>query len=335
MLLEPDRMLLELARRRRILFVGGKGGTGKTSLSSALALARARDGGRVLLVSTDPAHSLGQVWDQSLSDSTTRVVTEAEGFVDAIEVDPRATIASHFATVEKMMYRMLPERQHPAVKQHLETAKSAPGSQESAILERIAQITETGLDGYDLVLFDTAPTGHTVHLLALPERLTSWAESLLANRDRSERFAAAARGLVSTQDQTPTADAELRRTLLARRDRFALMRETITDASSTGFVVVTLAEKLPIAESLDLIEQLEEIGVDLAAVVVNRRSPADAGPRLAERRTREDAHVDQLRTAIDAVPLAQIPVVEREMAGYDELAELADLVVAAPAGATQ
>lgn len=325
-------MLLEPARRRRVLFVGGKGGTGKTSLSSALALARARDGGRVLLVSTDPAHSLGQVWDQPLSDDTTRVVTEREGFVDAIEVDPRATIADHFATVEKMMYRMLPERQHAAIQQHLETAKSAPGSQESAILERIAQITETGLDAYDLVLFDTAPTGHTVHLLALPERLTGWAESLLANRDRSERFAAAARGLVSTQDEPPSADAELRRNLLARRDRFARLREAITDATTTGFLVVTLAEKLPVAESLDLVQQLDGIGVDLAAVVVNRRSPADAGTRLAERRAREDTHVQRLRTAIGDVPLAQIPVVEREMAGYDALAELADLVLSARLG---
>ena len=68
-------MLLAIARSRRILFVGGKGGVGKTSVSAALAVARARDGGRVLLVSTDPAHNLGHIWDRELSDEPVRVLT--------------------------------------------------------------------------------------------------------------------------------------------------------------------------------------------------------------------------------------------------------------------
>src|SRR5699024_3201407 len=111
----------------------------------------------------------------------------------------------HFATVEKTMNRMLPERQHSAIKEHLETARSAPGSQEAATLERIAHIIEFGLADYDVVIFDTAPTGTTMHLLALPEQLTSWMHTLLANRDRSDRFAAAARGLVGKDDETPSA----------------------------------------------------------------------------------------------------------------------------------
>src|SRR5699024_1418099 len=122
---------------RRRLFVGGKGGTGKTSISSGLAMARALDGGRVLLVSTDPAHNLGDIWRTELADEARRVYTAetgaevGPGFVDAIEVDPQATIDAHFATVEAMMRRMLPERTHAAAHDHLRTAKSAPGSHES------------------------------------------------------------------------------------------------------------------------------------------------------------------------------------------------------------
>src|SRR5699024_1833043 len=194
-------MLLKLANNRRILFVGGKGGTGKTSISSALALAHAQQGNKVLLASTDPAHSLGQLWEYDLADKPSRVIDLGEGAVDAVEVDPAVMIERHFATVEKMMYRMLPEGQHAAGKHHLGTAKTAPGSQESATLERVAQLIEDGVQAYDLIIFDTAPTGHTLHMLALPEQLTTWAESLLANRDRSERFAAAARGLVTAKNE--------------------------------------------------------------------------------------------------------------------------------------
>lgn len=318
-------MLLAGHDGRRVLFVGGKGGTGKTSLSSAIAFARAHAGQRVLLASTDPAHNLGQLWDQQLADTPRRMLTSA-GCLDGIEVDPEATIDQHFAAVEKTMYRMLPERQHSAIKEHLDTARSAPGSQEAATLERIARIIEFGLADYDVVIFDTAPTGTTMHLLALPEQLTGWMHTLLANRDRSDRFAAAARGLVGKDDETPSADAELRRNLLARRDRFALMRRTVQDESTSGFVIATLAEKLPVAETLDMAGQLTGLGIDIASVIVNRRSPADAGPLLAQRRAREDEYVRQLHTELGGVPLTQVPLIAREISGPEAIGELAALL---------
>src|SRR5699024_10356841 len=118
-------MLLDIARSRRLLSVGGKGGTGKTSVSSGLSIARARDAGRVLLAPADPAHNLGELWRTDLADEARRVLTPetgteaGPGFVDAIEVDPQATIDAHLGTVEAMMRRMLPERTHAAAHDHL------------------------------------------------------------------------------------------------------------------------------------------------------------------------------------------------------------------------
>lgn len=326
-------MLLDTTGSRRLLFVGGKGGTGKTSVSSGLAMAHADEGRRVLLVSTDPAHNLGDIWETTLSDQPQRVFTAAEGstgaptgIVDAIEVDPQTTIDDHFATVETMMRRMLPERTHRAAHDHLKLAKTAPGSHESAILERVATISEYSRETYDLIIFDTAPTGHTLHLLSLPERLSGWAESLLANRDRSERFAAAARSLVSPKEETPSPDMQLRQNLLARRDRFARLRALIADPAQTGFLVVTLAEKLPVAETLSLIAELKDLEVDLAAVIANRRSPSDAGQFLTDRRQLEDAHLSQLERSIAPTPLAQLPLLAGELTGSRGIGELAALL---------
>src|SRR5699024_4961789 len=112
----PHRMLLGIARSRRLLFVGGKGGTGKTSISSGLAMARALDGGRARRASPGPARRLGGIGRTELAAEARRVGTAetgpevGPGFVDATEVDSRAASGARFATVEAMMRRMLPER---------------------------------------------------------------------------------------------------------------------------------------------------------------------------------------------------------------------------------
>lgn len=318
-----DGSALGPAAWRRVLFVGGKGGVGKTSIASAVAVARARAGARVLVVSTDPAHNLGHLWDRPVGDDTVRLATYDDGHVDGLEIDPAATVDRHLAGVRSTMRRLLPERLRPQADRHLELAREAPGTHESAVLERIAEAVEEGLAAYDLVVFDTAPTGHTLRLMALPEQLTAWTEALLANRDRSERFGAAVRGLGGSGAEIDT-DAELRRVLVRRRQRFTHLRDVVTDAERTAFVIVLTAERLPVAESLDLQAQLDRLGICVGALVVNRRSPADAGSVLADRRVLEDAQLRKLRAQVAETPVVEVPLLPGELVGEAALARLAD-----------
>lgn len=320
-------MLLTTARERRLVLVGGKGGVGKTSIASALALARARDGARVLLVSTDPAHNLGHLWGTPVGDEPTGLV-EAPGRVDGVEIDPDATVREHLAAVEVTMLRLLPERMHAAAREHLARARSAPGTHESAVLDRLAHWTRIGLADYDLMVVDTAPTGHTLRLLALPEQLTGWTEGLLANRDRSERFASLVRGL-DGQSAGADRDAELRRTLVARRERLARLHDAVTDRQATAFVPVLTAETLPVRETLALIRELDALAIARGPLVVNRRSPADAGALLEQRRSAEDAQLAVLRTELAAggAPSASIEMPLLGVDGPEAVAALADLML--------
>lgn len=300
---------------RHAIFVGGKGGVGKTSVASSLALAHAQGGFRVLVVSTDPAHNLGHLWERRVGDDTVTLWEGSGGRVDGVEIDPSLTVDAHLASVSETMTRLLPEHLHGAARDHLESARDAPGTHEAAVLERVAETLEVGLDRYDRVIFDTAPSGHTLHLLAMPDKMTGWTEKLLANRDRSERFAVAYGALGGTKD-TSDRDAELRRLLLRRRARFSLMRDSLADPQRTGFVIVTVAEPMPIAESREVARQLRELGVALVGVVANRLSPADLMP---VRRSREDALLESLDLG---APLTRVPLID-ELVGLPSLDRIA------------
>ncbi|GEO96164.1 ArsA family ATPase [Kocuria turfanensis] len=330
-------MLLELAATRRVLFVGGKGGVGKTAVASATALAQARAGRRVLVVSTDPAHNLGHLWERPVGDRITPLVrVPGGGLLDGIEVDPLATTEDHLAAVGATVRRLMPEHLAGEVDKHMRLARDSPGTHESAVLERVAELVETGLEDYDLVVFDTAPSGHTARLMALPEIMSAWTEGLLRRRVRAERFGAALRGLedrddagesiVGTErprDPREERDLEIRRVLLRRRARFEALREVLVDPRRCAFVIVLAAERLPVLETVELHGQLVRAGVHVGALVVNKRSPADAGAFLAERRALEETHVATLREALPDLPLLQVPLLPGDVVGEEALERFA------------
>ena len=341
-------MLLELAAARRVLFVGGKGGVGKTAVASATALAQARAGRRVLVVSTDPAHNLGHLWERPVGDRITPLARDlGGGALDGIEVDPVATTDAHLAAVGATIRRLMPEHLAAEVDKHMELARDSPGTHESAVLERIAELVDTGLDDYDLIVFDTAPSGHTARLMALPEIMSAWTEGLLRRRGRAEKFGAALRGLEDRdaasesilgtgrpRDPREERDLEIRRILLRRRERFEALREVLVDAERCSFVIVLAAERLPVLETAELHEQLVRAGVHVGALVVNKRSPADAGDFLAERRALEEVHVAPLRGALPGVPLLQVPLLPGDVVGQEALERFGDALAQADLRAT-
>lgn len=335
-------MLLGLAASRRVLFVGGKGGVGKTAVASALGLAQARAGRPTLVVSTDPAHNLGHLWGRRVGD---RPVTLAP-LLRGLEIDPARTTDDHLRAVRATMHRLMPDHLQGEVDKHLELAREAPGTHEAAVLERMAEVLEAR-EPEELVVFDTAPSGHTTRLVALPELMQAWTEGLLRRQDRSARFGAALRGLEGddrdrdtaadvvgtsigprrTQDRRARRDAEIRAVLDRRQQRFRHLRQVLQDPAATGFVIVTAAERLPVLESVELHGQLRRSGMDVAAVVVNKRSPADAGQLLAARRQVEDGYLAQLTSALPTLPVVEVPLLPEEVLGEEGLLRLAGHLV--------
>ena len=307
---------------RRVVFFGGKGGVGKTTIASATAAALATAGRRVLVVSTDPAHNLGHLWDAEVGDTETDLLsTQGGGAVVGVEVDPDAVAARHLDAVKETVRGLMPEHLHKEVDRYFRLAAASPGTHEAALLERISRIALEAQERFDAVLFDTAPTGHTARLLELPTLMGAWTDGLLQRRDRTEKYADAMRGLDGRRglEGPRTAqerrDLRIREVLTERRRIFADMEALLTDADRCAFVPVLTAERMPVLETVQLCRRLAEDRIAVAALVVNRRSPEDAGQALAARAAAEAGHVEELVRQVPDVPVVQVPWVDGEPTG--------------------
>jgi arsenite/tail-anchored protein-transporting ATPase len=183
---------------RPLLFVGGKGGVGKSTTAAALALHLVETRGeRVLLVSTDPAHSLGDLFDRRLGDHETLVAEGpgGRGALHALEIDPEGETDRYLEGVRDAMRAFVRPALFSEVERQIELTRQSPGAMEAAMMDRVAELMDRGREGRDRVIFDTAPTGHTLRLLVLPELMAAWTDGLLRRRDRSEALGRATRGM--------------------------------------------------------------------------------------------------------------------------------------------
>ena len=331
-------MLLALAQTKKILFFGGKGGVGKTTVSAATALARAQAGGKVLLVSTDPAHNLGHLFDRAIGSKPVRL---APG-LDGLELDPDETVRLHLKEITSSLHKLMPVHLRGEVDKHMALSKDAPGMQEAALMERIAEVVEQGVKDYDLIVFDTAPSGHTARLMALPEMMSAWTEGLIKRQEKADGFAQVVKDLSreagsdsSMQDKTfgdDTVDAEkmresgIRRILHRRRLRFTHLRDQLSNAESTAFVIVLAAERLPILETIALHAQLQAAKVNVAALVVNKRSPADGGAFMQARFAQEQGFLEMLTEALPNLPRHDLFLLARDIVGLEALREFAEAI---------
>jgi len=323
---------------RRILFVGGKGGVGKTTIASALSLMAAESGRKVLTVSMDPAHSLGDIFGVQIGN---REVSLAEGLW-GLEIDPDAEAEQHIRTVKASLKRLVAPKMYREIDRQLDLAREAPGTVEAAVLERMADLMADATSRFDLVVFDTAPTGHTVRLLSLPEVMAAWSDGMLKHQDRSRRLGQVLKVFNRAQSKEdglamigggPDEEEDERTTrineiLLTRRRKFHRARELLTDADTTAFLLVINPERLPILESKKALEVLRKFNVPVAAMIVNRVLPDDAeGDFLRERRLQEQEYRDEIDREFADLPRIHVPLLPHDVHGIETLRRIGRLLV--------
>ena len=250
---------------------GGKGGVGKTTCSAATALASAAAGTATLVVSTDPAHSLSDTLGAEIPPTPSRIREDVPLY--AAEIDPEAAMddglfGAGAVDPEETGGEMPLGGENPLGGLGGEDgmnplAGPMPGADEAAAMRQLLEHLDD--PRFDRVIVDTAPTGHTLRLLELPELLDSMVGRMVKLRQQFSGMMDGLKGAMGLGDEAdggPDLD-EL-------RDRIERLRATLRDPSRTDFRVVTTPEEMSVVEAERLTERVEEFGIPVETLVVNR-----------------------------------------------------------------
>lgn len=302
---------------RQILLFGGKGGVGKTTLAAAHALLSAERGLRTLLVSTDPAHSTGDILEADLGPEPREVLAN----LWAMEIDPAREADLYIQDVKARIAETTPPRLVSEVERQIDIARVTPGAEEAALFERFTRLMEEAGERFDRILFDTAPLGHTLRLLSLPEQMASWMSGLIGRRRKVNAMGRMWRRVAgSGAGDANEGDDPVLTALEDRRARFERARETVSDPDRVAFVFVTIPERLPILETQKAVEALDRYGIPIGAVYVNRVLPESGdGGFLERRRERESEYLDLIDAAFGTRSVHRIPLLETDIHGLDAL----------------
>lgn len=291
----------------RFLFFTGKGGVGKTSIACASAVRLAADGRRVLLVSTDPASNVGQVFGVTVGNRITPV--PGVPGLDALEIDPETAADQYRERIIGPVRGVVPEEEIASITEQL----SGSCTTEIASFNEFTHfLTDTATTAaYDHVIFDTAPTGHTLRLLQLPG---DWTGFLDAGGDAS------CLGPMSGLDK--------------HRESYANAVAALSDPARTRMVLVARPQPTSLAEAQRTAIELDEIGIRTTRLVINAVLPADAvgnDPLARAIRDREQRAIADLTGPLATVPRDQIPLKRHNMVGLDALRSLLSATDDAPA----
>ncbi|WP_200411121.1 ArsA family ATPase [Virgibacillus salexigens] len=295
---------------KKILFVGGKGGVGKSTTAAAIAWNAAKAGRKTLLVSTDPAHNIGDIFDQKIGGNIKHVNLQ----LYAIEIDPDLETTTYIDGVKENIKNFVHTGMVEEVNRQLDTAKASPGADEAALFDKLISIIIHENVHFDQLVIDTAPTGHTVRLLTLPELMGVWMEGLIKRRQKTNQDYSQL-----LNDGNPVEDP-IFDVLKERQDRFAKARALLLDQSITGYIFVLNPERLSIAETEKAIQLLEKYHLYVQTLIINKVLPEQIdGEFLLQRSIYEEKYVDLIHHTFSKQQKIFIPLYPHDIIDMKQL----------------
>jgi arsenite-transporting ATPase len=296
----------------RILLFTGKGGTGKTSVAAATALHAARRGTRTLVLSTDAAHSLADVFDQRIGPEPTPLAD----CLDGQEIDVYYSVEKHWGRLQAYLLRLFQWRGVDDV--FAEEMSVLPGMEEVAGFLWVHQHVAEGK--YDLIVIDAAPTGETLRFLSLPDVGRWWMEKLFPIQRRVARMLRPAVEAISDIPVPEEATYDAAAQLFHQLDS---IHEAFTDPEITSVRLVLNPETVVIKETQRTFTYLHLFGYTVDAVILNRMLPPEVeGSYFAEMREAQRGNRKLVEAAFAPLPIFEAPHFPTEVMGREQITQL-------------
>jgi arsenite-transporting ATPase len=306
----------------RYIYFGGKGGVGKTVVAAAVALWMAKQGKRTLLASTNPVHSLSNLFQMDVFGKPVLMPGTENFYVQ--EIDTKETIEKSKTEIREKISWFLKFADIPTkAEDFIESATMNPAFEESAMFENMVNIIFEG--AFEFYVFDTAPTANTRRLLGMSKVYGLWVDKMMKSRDdaKTMRLSLSFRKKKVAEEKDPLLDY-----LTTFRDRIEQMRVILTDKEKSAFFFVTLLESLPIAVIRRFIGWFKDFGIPIGGVIINEAiDKSDVGVDSAEfvrnRIKMQDRYREEVYKGFENVR-GEIPLFQEEVRGMDMVKKLSE-----------
>ena len=306
----------------RYIYFGGKGGVGKTVVAAAVALWMAKQGKRTLLASTNPVHSLSNLFQLDVFGKPVLMPGTENFYVQ--EIDTKETIEKSKTEIREKISWFLKFADIPTkAEDFIESATMNPAFEESAMFENMVNIIFEG--AFEFYVFDTAPTANTRRLLGMSKVYGLWVDKMMKSRDdaKTMRLSLSFRKKKVAEEKDPLLDY-----LTGFRDRIEQMRVILTDKEKSAFFFVTLLESLPIAVIRRFIGWFKDFGIPIGGVIINEAiDKSDVGVDSAEfvrnRIKMQDRYREEVYKGFENVR-GEIPLFQEEVRGMDMVEKLSE-----------
>lgn len=298
------------------IFVGGKGGVGKTTISCSLAIQLAKKLQKVLIISTDPAHNLSDAFNQKISSTATPI----KGFtnLDGIEIDPKEAHEGDLNMNEILGVDIDKDTQDI----FNQLSNSIPGIDEAMCIGILLKTVK--YMNYNAVIFDTAPTGHTLHLLSFPAIMEKGLTHLSSMKNNMNGLMT---GLLGQMGQGIESLTEM---LTVLKDSIESIHKEFINKDKTTFISVCIPEFLSVYETGRLTEKLDKEEIDCCNIVINQvlfPDPNCQCDMCESRFAMQKKYIHDIICLYSSSYISIIPLQENEIRGLNDLAKFSNLLL--------
>lgn len=309
----------------RILIFTGKGGVGKSSVAAAHAIKSVQEGKKTLLVSTDMAHNLGDIFETKLGNTPTEVMPNLEAY----EIDPNYVMEHDFADITACLAKILgtdSTTNGSSIGSTIVDFGMIPGMEELFSLLKISDIYKEG--NYSRIIVDCAPTGETLSLLKFPELLSWYMEKLFpVGKVMMRVLAPVSKQFLKVELPNKTAMNDIERMYL----KLAQLQELLKDRETTSIRLVTMPEKMVVEETKRNYMYMNLYNFNVDGLYINRILPTDLGNEFFDEWLSIQAkYLTELEEIFSAQPIYRIPWYDEELKGIPALKRICKDSLTAP-----